>query len=407
MQAGVPLESPPHGMTVGGLFAGIGGLELGFQSAGFTTTFMCEIDSDARTVLMQRFSGVDLLGDIADIRKLTPVSVLAAGFPCQDLSAVGPRNGLDGAKSALVHRLLDLVEAAHERPEWIALENVPFMLQLKRGAAIGIIVKRLEDLGYDWAYRVVDSRAFGLPQRRRRVFLVATNGETDPSRVLFADNAEPPPDPTDPQLACGFYWTEGNTGVGWAIDAIPTLKGGSSLSIPSPPAIWLRDRSKIILPDIRDAERLQGFEADWTMAVEERDPYHRRRRWRLVGNAVSVTVARWLAGRIASPGEFDDSRAASTAKDWPKACRGGKGWRQAVDVTEWPVHVPRPHLAEFLDHEGTPISQKAASGFLFRARKSTLRLAPGFLEAVAEAAGLDRSEATRETYTFPSMVAAG
>src|SRR6185369_5770580 len=59
--------------------------------------------------------------------------------------------------------------------------------------------------------------------------------------------------------ACGFYWTEGNTGLGWAIDAVPPLKSGSALHIPSPPAIWLPETRAIVTPAIEDAERLQGF----------------------------------------------------------------------------------------------------------------------------------------------------
>ncbi len=380
---------------VGGMFAGIGGLELGFQQAGFQTTLLCELDPDAQVVLRDRFADTTLVGDICDLTSLPPVSILTAGFPCQDLSAVGPRLGLQGTKSALINRLFDLVDSATLKPEWIVLENVPFMLHLGRGRAMAAIVQRLETAGYRWAYRVVDSRAFGLPQRRRRVFVVASHGEVDPSDVLFADNADPNPTVDDQRVACGFYWTEGNTGVGWAINSIPTLKGGSSLSIPSPPAIWMRETGAIVLPDIRDAERLQGFAADWTLATECRDPRHRRRRWRQIGNAVSTPVAAWIAGRMATPGRCDHARAEPIHEGWPRACRGAAGQRESVDVTEWPVEMGRPSLSEFLRYETTPISAKAAKGFLFRARKSSLRFAPDFLEAVAGAAGLSHSEAQR------------
>src|SRR5690606_22100238 len=106
--------------------------------------------------------------------------------------------------------------------------------------AMNVITTSLEELGYRWAYRVVDTRAFGLPQRRRRVYIVAArNG--DPRTVLFADEAYEPEDATDnmQSVAYGFYWTEGLRGLGWAADAVPTLKGGSGLGIPSPPAILL------------------------------------------------------------------------------------------------------------------------------------------------------------------------
>ena len=109
----------------------------------------------------------------------------------------------------------------------------------------------------------------GLPQRRERVYLLASK-EGDPRDVLFVDDeGEPsPPDPaTWRSMACGFYWTEGLRGLGWAYDAVPTLKGGSTIGIPSPPAIVLPS-GQIVLPDIRDAERMQGLEVDWTQPAE-------------------------------------------------------------------------------------------------------------------------------------------
>src|SRR4029077_8254229 len=125
------------------------------------------------------------------------------------------------------------------------------------------VVGELERLEYRWAYRVIDTRAFGIPQRRERVFLVASKTE-DPRKVLFSGSVEAPVGKRELNgAACGFYWTEGTKGLGWAVDAIPTLKGGSTVGIPSPPAILLPS-GRIVKPDIRDAERLQGFRADWT-----------------------------------------------------------------------------------------------------------------------------------------------
>ena len=83
------------------------------------------------------------------------------------------------------------------------------MLQLNRGEAIRHIVGEFEELGYRWAYRVIDSRAFGLPQRRQRVFLVAST-EIDPANVLLQDDAVPTRDIETPLSAYGFYWTEGS-----------------------------------------------------------------------------------------------------------------------------------------------------------------------------------------------------
>jgi site-specific DNA-cytosine methylase len=101
-------------------------------------------------------------------------------------------------------------------PRWLLIENVPFMLQLGRGAAMRHITGALDELGYTWAYRVVDARAFGLPQRRQRVLMLASRTE-DPRGVLFGEDAGPRVI-GDPEVdPCGFYWTEGVRGLGWAV----------------------------------------------------------------------------------------------------------------------------------------------------------------------------------------------
>src|SRR6516225_1686689 len=113
------------------------------------------------------------------------------------------------------------------------------MLRLRQGRAMSVLIEQLEDLGYTWAYRCVDALAFGRPQRRPRVLIVAARRD-DPRSVLLSDD-EAAEVETDSRSrdACGFYWTEGNRGLGRAVDAIPPLKGGSKIGIPSPPAIWL------------------------------------------------------------------------------------------------------------------------------------------------------------------------
>jgi len=133
------------------------------------------------------------------------------------------------------------------------------MLQLDRGRAMRHLTDALEELGYRWAYRVVDARAFGLPQRRLRVVLLASRTE-DPREVLFADDVAPDlPELDDAELYdCGFYWTEGVRGLGWVVDAVPTLKGGSAVGIVSPPAVRRRagyDEGLGIVTPARSSER--------------------------------------------------------------------------------------------------------------------------------------------------------
>ena len=133
-----------------------------------------------------------------------------------------------GDQSSLVSHVFRLLR---KNPvEWVLLENVPFMLQLSRGSAMRYVVGELEKLGYRWAYRVLDTRAFGIPQRRQRVFLLASLS-ADPAELLFSDDAGLPDEADFAGQACGFYWTEGTRGLGWAVNAIPTLKGGSGLGM--------------------------------------------------------------------------------------------------------------------------------------------------------------------------------
>ncbi len=296
-----------HSLKVAGLFAGIGGIELGLQQAGHHSSLLCELDPGAHAVLAARFPEAKLTRDVREITSIGSVDLLAAGFPCQDLSQAGRTAGIGGRNSGLVGHVFRLLDAAKRKPRWLMLENVSFMLQLEKGRGMRHLVGELESRGFNWAYRVVDTLAFGLPQRRQRVILLASRTD-DPRAVLFADDEEPVVTPFKPGLWCGFYWTEGLRGLGWAVDAVPTLKGGSTVGIPSPPAIWDSRDGSITTPDIRDAERLQGFDADWTLPALAVEGVRRGHRWKLVGNAVSVPVARWVGQRLPRLGASTKSR---------------------------------------------------------------------------------------------------
>lgn len=374
-----------------GLFAGIGGLELGLSRAGHSSSLLCEIDAAAAAVLNTRFPTTALHSDVRTLKSLPrATSLVAAGFPCQDLSQAGTTRGIEGARSGLVGEVFRLVEK--QRTPWVLLENVPFMLQLARGNAMNVIATAFEELGYRWAYRVVDSRTFGLPQRRRRVYFVASR-VGDPRSILFADESRLAAGPvvSNSKSAFGFYWTEGLRGLGWAVDAVPTLKGGSTIGIPSPPAIWLPN-GNIVTPDIRDAERLQGFVANWTKPAEL--VAKRGARWKLVGNAVSVRAASWIGQRLAKPGRILDlpMRPLHDHCHWPTAACNVDGRRLLVLASEWPVQRKYQSLNSFLRYATNPLSAKATAGFLSRAEQASLRFPPGFLDAIRE--HLDRQLAT-------------
>lgn len=371
-------------MRVAGLFAGIGGLELGMERAGHRSELLCDILPTSKAVLRARFPDVEYRDDVTRLRSLpASVDTICAGFPCQDLSQAGRTAGLDGERSGLIGEVFRLL--SRRRVPNVIVENVPFMLQLNGGNAMRAIIDEFERRKYLWAYRVVDSFGFGLPQRRERVYLVASCA-IDPAMVLLADDRPLLRSRSAlGRLAHGFYWTEGLGGLGWAVDSVPTLKNGSTIGIPSPPAVLMPD-GRIIKPGLRDAERLQGFEADWTAPAEA--VARKSARWCLLGSAVSVPVAEWVGRRLASPGKYDAER------DYPFPITGKAPYaahfdghkRFSVEIGTDPLGIRPPPLAGFLDdvEDHQLLSLRATLGFLGRTRRAKLRFEAGFIESVEQ-----------------------
>jgi DNA (cytosine-5)-methyltransferase 1 len=245
-------------MRVVSLFSGIGGFELGLARAGFDTVMMCESDPMARSVLRKRFPETPIRTDIRTLRSLPACEIVTAGWPCQDLSQAGRTAGIEGDRSGLISEVFRLVKGAKTKPEFILLENVAFALHLHKGAALKFVTSNLESLGYKWAYRILDSRQFGVPQRRRRLFILGSRN-LPPESILFRGAFNASFETQQHPEQYGFYWTEGNRGLGWSPEAVPPLKGGSALSIPSPPAIWNKSAHSFVTPGVSDAERMQGF----------------------------------------------------------------------------------------------------------------------------------------------------
>ncbi|WP_080716190.1 DNA cytosine methyltransferase [Xanthomonas arboricola] len=365
--------------TVVGLFAGIGGLELGFSRAGYKTEALCEIDPGAQQVLRVQFAGVDLIDDVRAIDTVGNCDVLCAGFPCQDLSSSGQKNGINGHQSSLVDEVFRIL--ASSEAEWVVIENVRFMLHLNRGEAMARITDGFEKLGYNWAYRVINSQAFGLPQRRHRVYFVASKHGDPRSVLLSGDNKERGNEKLEMSVSdhIGFYWTEGTYALGLSRNAIPPLKAGSTIGIPSPPAIFFPD-GLVGTPEIRDAERLQGFDVDWTKPAEE--VAKASARWRVLGNSVTVPVSEWLATKLQHPEPYDASNDLPLKGKWSSAAWSIDGKRFEASASDWPVVRRSVGIGEFLQHDVKPLSLRAVTGFLNRAYKGNLNFPPGFLEAV-------------------------
>ena len=173
-------------MKVGSLFSGIGGFDLAFERAGFGVAFQCEIDRHALRVLEERWPTVRRTGDVREVGAHDgPVDVLVGGFPCQDLSVAGRRAGLAGERSGLFHEFARCIAAL--APRWVVIENVPGLLSSNGGRDMATVLGTLGELGYGWAYRVLDAQYFGVAQRRRRVFIVGcAGGRTEfAAAVLF------------------------------------------------------------------------------------------------------------------------------------------------------------------------------------------------------------------------------
>nr|WP_101121213.1 DNA (cytosine-5-)-methyltransferase [Neisseria meningitidis] len=162
--------------TVGSLFAGIGGFDLGFEQAGFQTAWQVEIDEINRAVLSDRFPHAQQFADVRTaLPDLWPVDVIVGGFPCQDVSIAGKRKGLAGERTGLFYDAMHIVDTL--KPRWLVLENVTGLLNSNDGEDFQEVVKSLAQCGYVGFWRVLNAAYFGVPTARRRVFLVAGLGE--------------------------------------------------------------------------------------------------------------------------------------------------------------------------------------------------------------------------------------
>lgn len=181
-------------LTAVSIFAGIGGIDLALQRAGVDVTAAVELDKPARGVLARHmpstlFPDVREVGadDLRDTGFVPERGILAGGFPCQDLSVAGRRSGMgreSGTRSALFWEIDRLLGELH--PRWILLENVPGLLSANGGRDMGAVLGSLAQHGYGFAYRVLDAQWFGVPQQRRRVFIVGHLGDARrPAQVLL------------------------------------------------------------------------------------------------------------------------------------------------------------------------------------------------------------------------------
>ena len=296
--------------TVASFFSGIGGLDLGLERAGLEIRFHCEIKPFCRDILRKHWPSVPIHHDIRTLHDadIPDSDVWSAGFPCQDLSLarMGPRDGLGGSQSGLFHEFVRLVRGRY--PRAIVLENVLGLLSSHRGRDFAIVLKALDDLGYGVAWRVLNSKDFGVPQQRRRVYVVAMHRDArGPAEVLF-----------EPQ--CGDRHTKASKENGTKSPSLFQRILGDSRRGPLVKSIahciyaesarhtgtdW--SRNYVWYPDGRvrrftptEVERVQGFPDNWTIPSthDVRQDRLDSLRYHAIGNAVTPAVTQWIGGRL-------------------------------------------------------------------------------------------------------------
>ena len=175
------------------LFAGVGGFDLAMERNGVEVVANVEIDKQCQKVLAKHFPNAKQFSDITDVKGSDLIAagfepsrgIITGGFPCQDLSVAGKRRGLAGERSGLFWEIARLIEET--KTEWFILENVPGLLTSNKGRDFGVVIGTMADIGYSLAWRVLDAQHFGVPQRRRRVFILGrrTGDGLSPAEVLF------------------------------------------------------------------------------------------------------------------------------------------------------------------------------------------------------------------------------
>lgn len=302
----VPAGDP---LTLASFFAGIGGFDLGFEEAGFEPVWQCEVKKFCNQILEQHWPAVPRAQDIREVQPddIPEATVWAGGFPCQDVSLarMGPRSGLRGKQSGLFYEFARLIEA--RRPPFVVLENVSGLLSSHDGRDFAVVVRTLADLGYGVCWRVLNSRYFGVPQSRQRVFIVGSaRGPASAGAVLLepecGDRNAEKSEAHGAQSVSPFKVSVGNPQQGFVKQLAHCLYAESARHTGTD---W--SRNYVSYPEGRvrrlvplEAERLQGFPDNWTMPKERPEDQDKldSARYHACGNAVTVNVAKWIAMRL-------------------------------------------------------------------------------------------------------------
>lgn len=277
------MYAPPTQPTIGSLFAGIGGFDIGFERAGFQTRWQVEINPINRAVLADRFPHARQFEDVRLVgaEQLEQVDVIVGGFPCQDVSNMGKRRGLAGERTGLFFEAIRIINEL--RPEWVVLENVTGLLSSHDGRDFQTVVQTLAQCGYVGCWRVLNAQYFGVPTKRRRVFMVGRLGQQPPVELL----ADAAPVGSFSGATCQV---EGQRGLdGWAH---PTLLAGRA-----PSQIGISGSGLVVVGEGRHqmVERQRTSEDHGLCLGLDAANFAEAF---AAGNAVCPQVVEWIAGHI-------------------------------------------------------------------------------------------------------------
>lgn len=288
--------------TFGSLFAGIGGYDRGMEQAGWECKFQVEWDKHCISVLERHWADIPRWSDVRDVNgaEVPPVDCIIFGSPCQDLSTLGKKVGLQGSKSSLFFDAIRIIKEMRDAtngtfPRWAIWENVAGAMRSNKGADFGAVLDALADAGamvIEW--KLLDSISFNLPQRRRRVFVVAGfnpsfRDGSCPQIFPFSKGSQGNPyEGTNKDIL--FYRCHGKV-ERWTMGYSPTLKAGG------PVCIVGEARGPRLLTPL-EHERLQGYPDDHTRWRADGSEQSDTQRWKQCGNGVATPVAKWVGEQV-------------------------------------------------------------------------------------------------------------
>lgn len=288
-------------MRIASFFAGIGGFDLGFERSGMSVVFQCELNPFAQQVLKKHWPNIPLHDDINTLQhdQIPQAELYCGGFPCQDLSLAnqGKRKGLEGKRSGLFYKFAELIEG--NRPNWVVLENVPGLLNSQNGKDFRVVIGTLDELGYGVAWRVFDAKYFGTPQRRRRVFIVASYRSLSAGSVLLD---EEPLTVASRSGGCKRENTPNRNGTRYSEPNLYTIQHAAvgRKHTAGPQSKGYRNDGETWTLDSRGSGDVV-CSTSHAFGIRETPGVSRRMdssRYRAVGNAVCVPVIEWIGRRI-------------------------------------------------------------------------------------------------------------